>query len=82
MEFCCGNLGWSPDRFWGATFWEISCAYVGKLASVGGLQDMVTEDDHKSFDAIIKRQEELEAEDPGGHKRRAAYKGPIKVGGT
>lgn len=35
MEFALGVLKWSPDRFWKATFYEISCAYVGHSRAEG-----------------------------------------------
>lgn len=28
-------LGWSPDTFWKATFYEVSCAYIGYCQANG-----------------------------------------------
>lgn len=35
MEFGLGVLHWDPDRFWRATFFELSCAYIGHCRSNG-----------------------------------------------
>lgn len=73
-------LKWSPETFWRATFYELSCAFIGHMESVGALKDMVTDADKAEFDKIIALQEKLEADDPGGHKRRAKMAERLKGG--
>ena len=35
MEFALGVLHWPPDQFWRATFYELSCAYIGHCRANG-----------------------------------------------
>lgn len=35
MTFALGSLAWTPKTFWDATFYEISCAYVGHCEANG-----------------------------------------------
>lgn len=55
-------LGWTPGTFWGATFYELSCAYVGYCRANGqgrwkvrdgGLSD-VEADELMAFTAEMK----------------------------
>lgn len=35
MEFGLGVKDWSPQEFWSATFYELSCAYIGYCRANG-----------------------------------------------
>lgn len=35
MTFATGVLHWAPETFWNATFYELSCAYIGHCKANG-----------------------------------------------
>jgi hypothetical protein len=35
MELALGVLQWTPSQFWDATFYEVSCAYIGYARANG-----------------------------------------------
>lgn len=68
MTFALGTLKWSPDQFWAATFYEVSCAYIGYLLEQGALKtgSEWTQADVDSIEAMKKRFPDEPAPAPSG----------------
>lgn len=50
-----GTLHWAPRDFWEATYYEISCAYVGHLRGTGALKDWWGQDDIDAIEDLKRR---------------------------
>jgi hypothetical protein len=56
MTFALGSLGWKPDDFWNATFYEMSCAYAGYCKENGvGMDAPWTDEDQANFEDMKRR---------------------------
>lgn len=70
MKFALGVLHWSPDTFWNATFYEVSCAYTGhcEVNRVEGFGRSLTEEEAAELQEVV---EDLRERFPDGKMSKA-----------